>query len=174
MSPAISERHDLQLMSQRSTAGRWSWTVIVYRAGGNVHVTRVAGGVEPTLSAVVERSARPSRDAVTWTFVTINRLAARFARAGLEQWIRAVDVAVRHPVARDDDDFDFLLAIQIGAMRGVVDMGCWEDNKTALIGRASSEQEGCCSRPCKRAPTRCGAWTGWATRDMRRGSATRS
>lgn len=65
VSLAISERHDLQLMAQRGTAGRWSWTVTVYRAGGNVHVTRVAGGVEPTLSA-----ARPAAEAAVGLWVS--------------------------------------------------------------------------------------------------------
>ena len=57
----ISERHDLQLMAQRGTAGRWSWTLTIYRTGSTDQVTRIARGVQPTLTAakpVAETAAR--------------------------------------------------------------------------------------------------------------------
>ena len=54
----ISERHDLQLMAQRGTAGRWSWTLTIYRTGSTDLVTRIARGVLPTLSA-----AKPAAEA---------------------------------------------------------------------------------------------------------------
>ena len=54
----ISERHDLQLMAQRGTAGRWTWTLTIYRTGSTDQVTRIARGVQPTLTA-----AKPAAEA---------------------------------------------------------------------------------------------------------------
>lgn len=54
----ISERHDLQLMAQRGTAARWTWTLTVYRTATTDQVTRIARGVQPTLTA-----AKPAAEA---------------------------------------------------------------------------------------------------------------
>ena len=60
----ISTRHDLQLMAQRGTAGRWTWTVIIYRTGKTDHVAHIARGVEPTLTA-----AKPAAEAAARTWL---------------------------------------------------------------------------------------------------------
>lgn len=60
----ISERHDLQLMAQRGTAGRWTWTLTIYRTGSTDQVTRIARGVQPTLTA-----AKPATEAAAGTWL---------------------------------------------------------------------------------------------------------
>ena len=61
----ISERHDLQLMAQRGTAGRWTWTLTIYRTGSTDQVTRIARGVQPTLTA-----PKPAAEAAARTWLT--------------------------------------------------------------------------------------------------------
>ncbi len=58
----ISRRHDLQLMAQRGTAERWTWTLTIYRTGSTDQVTRIARGVQPTLTA-----AKPTAEAAAGT-----------------------------------------------------------------------------------------------------------
>ncbi|MHA6510824.1 hypothetical protein [Tessaracoccus sp. Y1736] len=60
----ISERHDLQLMAQRGTAGRWTWTLTIYSTGSTDQVTRIARGVQSTLTA-----AKPAAEAAARTWL---------------------------------------------------------------------------------------------------------
>jgi len=57
----VSERNDLHLLAQREAAGRWIWTLTIYRTIGGRYVRRIARGVAPTLSgaqSAAEASAR--------------------------------------------------------------------------------------------------------------------
>lgn len=51
-------------MAQRGTTSRWTWTVTIYRTGSTDQVTRIARGVQPTLTA-----AKPAAEAGARTWL---------------------------------------------------------------------------------------------------------
>ncbi len=70
------------------------------------------------------------------------RLAARLARVGLRDWMKAIEISRDATTRlRDQPDFDIALAIELGALRQSLDLRWWEDNKTALLRRAHAEDE---------------------------------
>jgi hypothetical protein len=70
------------------------------------------------------------------------RLAARLARAGLKDWLQAVEHSkTATNRLNGQPDFDIILAIELGGLRQSLDLRWWEDNKSALLRRAHAEDE---------------------------------
>lgn len=66
------------------------------------------------------------------------KLAARLAIAGLEKWLKAVEISSQAPSRLPSgDDFDIDLALEVKAFHETLDLRWWEDNRVPLMARAS-------------------------------------